>query len=178
MTCRALIDDRGELTAEKARRLLSYNPESGVLTWRVSSARNVFAGDVAGGIHPTGCVVVGIDGRQYKAHRLIWLIVYGCWPAKYIDHVDRDPSNNRIENLREAEAYENSWNIKTRINSTTGITGVYWSKRRKKYRVQIMVRGKRLHVGEFDSLDAAASARRCAEKRMFGRFAPMREGHV
>ena len=76
---------------------------------------------------------------------------YGYLP-KYIDHVDGDSVNNRIENLREATNQQNAYNQKLRKNSTSGVKGVNWDKDTNKWRVRIQINGKHTHIGSFEDL--------------------------
>lgn len=89
-----------ELTAQRARELLSYDAETGLLTWRVDR-KGKFArrGNEAGSVNTEGHVLVGIDGQQYSAARLIHLMVKGAWPTGNMKFDDHDPQNLRWSNL-------------------------------------------------------------------------------
>jgi hypothetical protein len=89
-----------KLAAERLRERLRYDGGTGVFTRRVGSG-HARAGEIAGSVHSTGYVRIGIDGGKYTAHRLAWLYVHGVWPSDQIDHINRNRSDNRIANLRE-----------------------------------------------------------------------------
>ena len=151
-----------ELTKERVDELLSYDPETGVLTWRVNRGR-VRVGAEAGCPDGSGRRLIGIDGRLYKAHRIAWLITHGEFPPEEIDHIDGRPSNNRISNLRAVTSRENGRNLARSRNNVSGITGVYWCKKREKWVAQICIDSKTRHLGRFDSFDDAVAARKLAE---------------
>ena len=91
---------KSNLTPERLRELLHYDPESGFFTWLpyVGKRGRINAGDRAG--CETGHkIYIGIDGGIYRAHRLAWLYVHGEWPSLVIDHIDGNPHNNNIKNL-------------------------------------------------------------------------------
>jgi hypothetical protein len=139
-----------DLTAEHVRAILDYNPDTGVFRWRWrddwrknENAR--WAGKVAGNINRRGYVRIGINGRSYLAHRLAWFFIYGEWPQKDLDHIDGDPGNNHIANLRLATRQENTRNRQKNKNNTAGVPGVSWCKRTGKFLVQIKVDGKRAY---------------------------------
>lgn len=135
------------LTAERARALLRYDPETGVLTWKVSRGR-VKAGDAAGGLNADGYILVGIDGHRHYAHRLAWLMHTGEWPIDLIDHRNFSRSDNRLKNLRDVT---NSVNLQNRAeaqsNSGTRVPGVHLH--RGKYRAQIKVDGRTRYLGTY-----------------------------
>jgi hypothetical protein len=142
-----------EITAARLRELLSYDPETGELRWRQPVGRRVKAGDLAGCCNADGYVVIGIFGRIYRAHRLAWLWMRGCWPG-VVDHRDGDRSNNRFKNLRDASLNLNAQNQhQAHRNSKTGVLGVDLHKGR--YRAQIRSNGRKRFLGAFDSLEQA-----------------------
>jgi hypothetical protein len=155
------------LTAERARTLLEYDVESGLLMWKESRGR-VSAGSFAGRVGVKGYVVVHVDGRAYHAHRVVWLIVHGRFPPEHIDHIDGDRANNRLTNLREASNAENQQNLrKARAHNKTGTLGV--SMHKGHWRAQIVVNGKAKHLGHFATKAEAAAAYLIAKRR----FHPM-----
>lgn len=148
------------LTQERLKHLLHYNPDNGVFIWRnkpASRSNRIKAGDIAGCIKTdSGYVVINIDGKSYRAHRLAWFYVYGVWPKQKIDHINNIKSDNRILNLREASNSENGWNIGAPATNTSGVKGVCWDKQTRKWRAQCWVSGKHYVLGRFASIDEAA----------------------
>lgn len=92
-------------------------------------------------------------------------------PAKYVDHINHDRLDNRRSNLRFATGSENGYNRSKQANSTTGIVGVCFSKRERKYKSYINVDKKRLHLGTHVTLEDAREAVDAARQRMHGAFA-------
>lgn len=152
------------LTLARLLTVLNYNPLTGIFTWLVRTAQRVHVGDVAGCKNGHGYVYISVAGKQYPAHRLAWFYVYGVWPPHDIDHIDMDPLNNAISNLRLATRGENEQNRRgANHNSKSGIRGVWWNKRLKKWIPQIGVGGKVMHLGCFSKVEDAVAARRAAE---------------
>ena len=162
---------KNDLTAEYLRKALSYDHETGVFRWKWREGHrgclNARQTDkIAGAVNGDGYVLININHRTYKAHRLAWLYIHGFWPINDIDHINGERTDNRIANLREATRQENTHNRKINKNNSTGITGVNWDKQHQKYRVRI----KDNHIGLFTTLEAAATARAAAEIKYFGEF--------
>jgi len=147
------------LTIERLHELLSYSPETGIFIWK-SSNRYRVAGAVAGTTCPRGYVSIGISGKIYKAHRLAWAYVFGTWPKGQIDHIDRDKSNNRIQNLRDVDQSTNQENRSVpRADNKLGHVGVsMWTDGRPGFKAQIKVKGKVLYIGTFPTAEAAETA--------------------
>lgn len=141
------------LTVEEVRRLLNYDPDTGVFTWLRPTSTRTRAGQKAGRIN-NGYVSIRIHGREYGAHRLAWFYVYGVWPENDIDHINRNRSDNRIVNLRAATRAQNLQNIRYH--------GAYWYAARRVWRVSIRVDGKRIWVGDYDDHADAVVARQNA----------------
>lgn len=143
-----------ELTQALLQSLIRYNPRTGVFTWMESRGRRK-VGDVAGAIGPKGYVLIGLNGRQWLAHRLAWLWVYGTMPTD-MDHLNGVRHDNRIVNLREATAQVNAQNRRTPTSgSLSERLGVSWNERRGKWLARIMVGGKSVHLGYFDDRNEA-----------------------
>ena len=151
--------------------MLVYDPLTGVFTWRVSRG-GCTSGDVVGGCpNEDGYLLVKLDGRVYKAHRLAFFYMTGEWPANDIDHWDRNPANNRWTNLRPATRSQNAANGPRRINNTSGFKGVSLHKRLGKFRADIAIGGKKIYLGLFDD-PAEAHAAYCAKAaELYGAFA-------
>lgn len=142
--------------------LLQYDPLTGHFYWRATRRGRASKGTVAGTIVKQGYVKITCLGRKFLAHRLAWLFVYGRWPSHQIDHVNRVKTDNRIANLREATNAQNHHNMPVRKDNSSGVTGIYWNKRAKKWRAHIMVAGKQKFLGGYDTKDEAIAARRAA----------------
>ena len=155
---------RPELTAEYLRSILSYDPESGIFTRKVSTAHRVKVGDVAGSPDGAGYLNIRVCSRKYQAHRLAWLHTHGVWPTDQIDHINRVKTDNRIANLREVTNKQNQQNAGKRSDNKSGHPGVSWHKQRSKWQVKIMHNQKQIHLGYFSILEEAIAARKAAEK--------------
>lgn len=149
------------LTYEDLDALLKYDPNSGVLTWKVDRSGGCSAGDVAGSREPRwGHTRLWIAGRRYMAHRVAWMLTYKKWPNDMIDHINGNPSDNRIENLRESNNRHNQQNIReAQINSSHGFLGVTrMSAKSGRWRARIMTENGRVNLGAFDTPEAAHQA--------------------
>lgn len=111
------------LSAATVRDLFSYDPDDGHLRWRRNQS-NRKAGQIAGYINWQGRRLLCIGKKRFLAYRVIWLHVYGRWPKGEIDHINRDPLDNRIRNLREATRSQNMANQSGHRDSRTGLKGV------------------------------------------------------
>lgn len=152
-------DSHPELTAERLRELLSYDPAVGEFRRKVSPNSRIKPGDIAGFVGTAGYVQIKADGRNYLAHRLAWLYVHGVWPADQIDHINGIRSDNRIENLREATSAQNQQNRSLCHNSKSGYPGVRWAERRRKWQAVIKTGGRTTHLGSFTNIEDAIAAR-------------------
>lgn len=165
-----------KLTAERLRQLLEYDPETGKFTWKVSTSSRVFKGMLAGTAHIKGYITIGLDKKNYLAHRLAWLYMTGKWPPDQIDHINGDRSDSCFSNLRLATHAENMRNSKLNKNSSSGVKGVYWSTEKKIWVARIYVDNCAIHLGLFTDIEDAATAYEKAAKEHFGEFArPERE---
>lgn len=152
-----------ELTADRVRELLDYDPETGVLRWRVARGPKK-AGSVAGTIDKKYCVIK-IDNRGYRAHRLAWLHTFGEWPDGVIDHRDGDGVTNALRNLRDVtRAVNNENQRRARADSRSGMLGV--TVYGDRFRARIRAAGKLRWLGIFDSADAAHAAYLSAKRQL------------
>lgn len=159
-------------TAEQLGQLLTYDPIAGTFTWKVDRNQLAKAGMAAGYTRRDGYLVINVSGRGQLGHRLAWLLMTGHWPEKMVDHINGDPSDNRWSNLREATRSQNMMNmVAVPPRNTSGVKGVSFSKRFGVFEAYITVDGHRVKLGMHRTLEAAAAARRAAEKQLFGEFA-------
>ncbi len=138
------------LTKTQILKHLKYNSESGVFTWKLPTNVRVKIGDVAGCVQERGYVKIKLLGELMWAHRMAWVVSKGKIPKnRVIDHIDGNPGNNSIKNLRLATRAQNSQNIKcAQVGNATGLLGV--SKARNgKFRARIRINGVEKHLGEF-----------------------------
>lgn len=162
---------RTELTVERLRELLDYNPETGVFKCRCRRGR-LEAGDVAGAVNDRGYRIICCDGEFHRAHRLAWFLSHGRWPDGDIDHINGIRDDNRLANLREATRRQNNGNMRCPRHNTSGVKGVWWHKRGKKWAAGITLPGRRnKHLGLFHSKEEAAAAYLKAAEEHFGVFA-------
>lgn len=159
------------LTRDRVLEALAYEPQTGVFRWRISPGRRVRPGKVAGSLNAKGHRFIQLDGERHAAHRLAWLIVKGVWPTDEIDHRDLNKDNNSIGNLREATRPQNVANTPIRSDNSSGVKGVHFHCKRGKWCAVIGVNGRKIHVGDFDTLEAAAEARAKAANDLHKEFA-------
>lgn len=165
-----------QLTQEIVKEFLTYDPDTGVLTWNSRSEKwfktyrsyrswnSKHAGKSAGIIHKgsrgKSYICVKVHGKAYKAHRLIWLYVTGMFPDE-IDHDDGNGENNKWINLHNVSRQQNGTNKRLPSNNTSGICGVRFSS--GKWQSSIKVKQKQIYLGKFDNLLDAACARKSSE---------------
>jgi hypothetical protein len=160
-----------EITAERLRELLNYDPATGQFTWLVKPSPRIRVGGVAGHERPDGYRQIGLDRRLYLTHRLVWLYMTGEWPLDQIDHINGDRADNRWLNLRPATCSQNKANSGAARNNTSGFKGVSWHSRWLKWRTNITVNGRQRSLGYFDCPAEAHEAYVRAAEKHFGKFA-------
>jgi hypothetical protein len=147
------------LTAKTARATWAYDPETGILRWRIRPAPCVRVGDIAGSVNSNGYLKVDFRGRTYAAHRLAFLIAEARWPRGDLDHRDLVKSNNRRDNRREATRSQNVANVGLRLDNSSGFRGV--TRRRsgsRPWRAVHVVDGVRHSLGDFSTAEEAGAA--------------------
>lgn len=153
-------------TSTELHHFFEYEAVSGRLKWKNPTSRRNKPGSYAGCQRKDGYWIVALRGALLYAHRVIWCMSTGEWPKYVIDHIDRDPSNNRIENLRDVEEVINSINKNIRKNNKTGKVGVYVNSQGD-YVAQITIEYKTTSLGTFRNIDDAVAIR---EKHMRSRM--------
>ena len=152
---------------------LRYDPEEGLLYWKRSPSpfSRIGFDRAAGSIQSNGYRQIKINRHRLWVHRVSWFLYYNEWPLTHIDHIDRDPLNNRIENLREANFSQNAAN--KIIAGREGLKGVEFRKKSSvnPYRARIRVNGSVINLGAFKTSLQAAQAYDAAAMKYFGEFA-------
>jgi hypothetical protein len=147
------------MTPSEAREQFCYTPTTGVVIFRKKRS-HALACQPAGCKNSDGYIIIG--KRRVLAHRVAWCLHYGDWPDGIIDHIDRDRTNNRIDNLRIASRAQNMHNSGEPVTNTTGVRGV--SRFGKRFMARIGHNGAIVYLGVFDTVGAAKQARLKAEK--------------
>lgn len=169
--CKPNRENESLLTLDYLKQLLHYTPETGVFTWRETRNGKVKVGQEAGYLNsPVPHRRVEINGKSYGAHRLAWYYVHGYFPLGVIDHIDGNPNNNILTNLRECSQAENIRNTRKSKNNATGETGVYWHSRDKVWHASAGFNDRLQHLGYFINKEDALAARKKFEIDNFGEF--------
>jgi predicted patatin/cPLA2 family phospholipase len=128
-------------------------------------------GDIAGGPHKEGYWSIAVDGKRYLRHRLAWLYMTGSFPTVLIDHDDKNRSNDKWSNLREADKSQSAANSSAHKDSSSGLKGVYWSSQKSKWIARVSLKGKHYHLGCFSDPIVAKQAYDVAAQKLFGAYA-------
>jgi hypothetical protein len=148
--------------------ITDFEYKDGGLYWRENKCRRNMS-KPAGNPHKN-YLSLNYKNHTYTVHRLIFLYHHGYLPP-ILDHIDGNPMNNRIENLRPATKNQNGYNMKIRSNNTTGYKGVYWRNREQRYLAACSVEGKKIELGYFKILEDAVKAVKEFREKHHGEFA-------
>ena len=155
------------LTQTELQGLFEYDPLSGVLTWKEKRS-NMTKGSVAGCLHKSGYMVVTINSKTYKLHRIIWIYMFNVIPDEfYIDHINGNKVDNRLQNLRLATNHQNQQNRPAPKNSSSGYRGVNWHKQMNKWMARICHNKQRKIIGYFDTPEDAYAAYKLEAQKLF-----------
>jgi hypothetical protein len=142
----------------------------GELFYKISPLPKIKVGSKAGTVNKDGYVKVTIDNKKYCAHRIIFMMQHGYLPAE-IDHINCNPSDNRIENLREVTRAQNMLNKPMYKRNTSGAKCVNWKESIKKWQVSINLNGERKYVGVFKDFELAELVAMEARDKYHGIYA-------
>lgn len=150
---------------------LIFNYKDGNLYWKIRPATCVNVNDLAGCIRKTdGYHVIRYKNKMQYAHRIVFLYHHGYLP-KFLDHINGNKNDNRIENLRECTTQQNTFNHKLRLDNTTGYKHIYKEANSKKFRVRIQINGKNINFGNYFDIDYAKFIAEAMRHKYHGEFA-------
>lgn len=158
------------IDAKSLRELIEYSPETGEFRW-AKNRRGCRVGDICGRISVHGYREICVSGRLYRANRLAFLYMTGAWPIAEIDHINRNKSDDRWSNLRQASRSQNMANVGLRADNTSSFPGVVWDKQRSKWRAQIRIGGRKVNLGRFPTFEEAKLVVQAAAKSQWQEFA-------
>lgn len=145
----------------------SYNPETGIVSWKITRQGPAKLGCQAGSLSHLGYYKIKFNGRMYLAHHIAWYLYYGEFPSSDLDHINRVRTDNRISNLRLATRALNSQNRGIHSNNKTGFAGVVAHKTGK-FQSQIKANGKYKYLGLFATAEEANTAYQRAKSELHG----------
>jgi Demerecviridae HNH endonuclease len=160
------------LDQQYLKSIFDYDPETGILRSRVFRANNkAKPGDIVG-TNVSGYIQLMLNGKMYRAHRIIWTYMTGEDPGDvWMDHKNLVRDDNRWKNLRLATPSQNGINRKKFINNTSGYKGVSYHKRSKKYVAQIRFQGKSIWIGHYPTAEEAGIIYQAFAQELFGEYA-------
>ena len=165
---------RSQLTQEKLKSIVNYDPQTGFFTWRANLANGFQAGERTGYLNKSRdgyYLETMVFGVRYRDNRLAFLWMTGAFPPNHVDHRNGDSQDNSLGNLRAATSSQNAANSKLSKLNKTGFKGVSLGKHAKRFRASIKVDGKFIGLGSFDTAIEAHKAYCEAAQKFFGEFA-------
>lgn len=163
-SCKTAISKAKTIDQQFLKQHFDYDKNTGELTYKWDNLLGK-AGSSATAKHSAGYLTTRINGKDYLVHRIIWLMQTGQWP-KQIDHINHVRTDNRWDNLREVDNKTNHMNESLAKNSTTKYVGVSHIASTGRYRAHIMIDGKQIHLGVFDT-DVEAYNARCQANKQY-----------
>lgn len=146
---------KNDIAIEELRKIIKYDPLTGEFTRIKTKSLKIKTPCKAGRINHLGYCVIGINKKIHLGHRIAWALHHNKWPDQDIDHINRNPSDNRITNLREAKPTENLLNRDKQKNNKSGYKNVSWSKTMNKWIVRMRVNKKDCIIGYYSDINEA-----------------------
>lgn len=163
-------DEARKMNKELIRELFDYR--DGVLYWRAKPCNTspVLIGSEAGNIRPTDKRRrIRLFRKFYYSYQLIYMHHHGYIP-KYLDHINGNPSDDRIENLRECNMSQNNMNAIIPKHNSSGSKNVHWSSCKNKWIVKMRINKTNKHIGEFKDFELADLIAKEARNKYHGQF--------
>lgn len=154
------------LIYEQVTKKISYNPKTGEFVRLIGGGKGAKKGTITKGCldKSTGYLCVCVCGIQVYAHRLAWFLTHGSWPLQTIDHINRDRTDNRMENLRDVSYSVNNSNMGISRCNTSGLKNISWHAKSKKWMGQIKKNNNYYYLGLFESKEKAEEFKDFFEK--------------
>ncbi len=151
-----MIQISNPITWDELIQVLEYDTDTGIFTWKENRKGGWELKDnVAGSVNSNGYTQIRLGPKLYLAHRLAWFYAFQEWPEDIIDHIDKNRSNNSLDNLRDVSQSVNLHNAVQRP-SKSGFRNA--RKVGNRWQSEIKVKGKSIHLGMFDSPEEASQA--------------------
>lgn len=157
---------------EQDIKLLPVYYKDGELYWENVTSNRVKKDSIAGTLTEHGYRFISVNKKRIYVHRLIFFIFNGYYP-KYVDHINLNRSDNRIENLRECSSSQNSANRNKLVTNKSGYKGVHFVKSTGKYRAQITLDSKVIHLGYYQTAKQASDIYNFEFTKHFKEFAKL-----
>ncbi len=149
-----------------------FNYIDGELYWRIAPSGKIAIGQKVGTLTKTGYIKVSINHKRHPVHKIIWIMLNGEIPeGMTITHLDKNKTNNKIENLMLCKFSETYFGKRIYSNNTSGYKGVYWDEATQKWRAAIGYKGRKFALGYFESKEKAYAAYCKAAEKYFGELA-------
>lgn len=161
------------LTQEELKEIVSYDPDTGKFTKLKRISDHPYFSNTEWN-HSQGYCAITIKNKNYFSHRLAWLYVHGKMP-KEIDHINGVRNDNRICNLRECNRNQNNSNKKAKINSKSGVKGVRWNEKNRKWIAEIGVNSRSKYLGSYENIEDAKQAYQNASITIYGQYSKQEE---
>lgn len=156
---------KADLTAQRLRELLHYNPDTGLFTRNKRISNSAPAGAIVGCQNGNGYLRIRLDDVLYHSHRLAWLYTHGRWPQFFIDHINGVRSDNRLCNLRDVTQVTNMQNLRSaRRSSRSGVLGIHYYRQTNRWQARIRIHGKAKSLGYFATKEEAGAAYLAAKR--------------
>jgi hypothetical protein len=152
------------------KNLFEYH--DGLIFWIESPAFNIPARSLAGTLRDDGYIGVYLNKKYIFAHRIVWEMFNSpLLDTEYIDHINGQRADNRIENLRKCTLQQNAYNRGKQSNNKSGYKGVSWHKQKCKWVAQIKIDGRNKFLGFFTDPEEAYKRYCEVAKECYGEFA-------
>lgn len=160
------IKRQKELPIEELKRIFYYDFNTETLRWKIRTKKTL-PGSPAGAANKSGHMMVSYNNEKFYVHRVVFALFNNRWPNGIIDHIDRNRGNNNPNNLREADDNQNNYNMKMRIDNSSGVRGV--SKHCGGWHAEVQAKGIRYRKW-FKSKEKAIKWAIETRKQVFGEF--------